>query len=78
MRNAEAQLTLAVVAARSGDVETALRYGREALGIDRRSRPSLLMVGSELDEILRERYSTEPEVRQFHQDLIATTTKGVA
>lgn len=48
MRNAEARLTIGVAAARSGDVETASRLGIEALAGQRRSLPSLLMVGSEL------------------------------
>lgn len=53
MRNAEAQLTLGVVDAKRGDVEQALTLGRDALSIGRKSGPSLLMVGSELDEALR-------------------------
>jgi tetratricopeptide (TPR) repeat protein len=48
MRNAEAQLTLAVIAARQGDVEEAAALGTQALQNGRRSRPSLLMVASEL------------------------------
>jgi tetratricopeptide (TPR) repeat protein len=52
MRNAEAQLTLAVVAARRGDVEEATTLGAQALQHDRQSRPSLLMVAGELSEEL--------------------------
>jgi DNA-binding XRE family transcriptional regulator len=48
MRNAEAQLTLAVIAARRGDVEEATALGVQALQNGRQSRPSLLMVASEL------------------------------
>ncbi|MDQ3577178.1 MAG: XRE family transcriptional regulator, partial [Actinomycetota bacterium] len=51
MRKAEATLTLAVVAARRGDLAAAVKQGQDALAIDRRSQPSLLMVGSELDEV---------------------------
>ncbi|WP_420843928.1 hypothetical protein [Lentzea albidocapillata] len=49
MRSTEAELTLAVVAARQGDVEQAAALGIEALLHGRQSRPSLLMVASELD-----------------------------
>ncbi|MEU3643599.1 hypothetical protein AB0E59_09500 [Lentzea sp. NPDC034063] len=49
MRNAEAKLTLAVVAARSGDHEYASRLGVEAFEAGRQSRYSLLMVAAELD-----------------------------
>jgi tetratricopeptide (TPR) repeat protein/DNA-binding XRE family transcriptional regulator len=48
MRNTEAQLTLAVVAARQGDVEEATALGIQALRNGRKSRPSLLMVATEL------------------------------
>jgi transcriptional regulator with XRE-family HTH domain len=78
MRNAEARLTLGVVAARRGDLTTALQLGTDALNIDRRSQLSLLMVGRELDDILRDRHPDEPDVAQFHHDLIAATTGNVA
>ncbi len=52
MRSTEAQLTLAVVAAREGEVEEAAAMGVEALQHGRQSRPSLLMVASELDDEL--------------------------
>lgn len=52
MRSTEAQLTLAVVAAREGEVEQAAAIGIEALQYGRQSRPSLLMVASELDDEL--------------------------
>ncbi|WP_133847322.1 tetratricopeptide repeat protein [Labedaea rhizosphaerae] len=48
MRNAEAQLTLAVVAARKGAPEDATALGLEALRGDRQSRPSLLHAAREL------------------------------
>lgn len=48
MRYAEAQLTLAVIAARRGDVEEATSLGLQALQHGRKSRPSLLMVAGEL------------------------------
>lgn len=52
MRKAEAQLTLAVIAAREGDVDEANSLGMEALQDGRQSRPSLLMVASELEHEL--------------------------
>jgi transcriptional regulator with XRE-family HTH domain len=48
MRNAEAQLTLAVIAAREGDIDGAVSLGIEALRSGRQSLPSLLMVAGEL------------------------------
>ncbi|HEU0090432.1 MAG TPA: XRE family transcriptional regulator [Pseudonocardiaceae bacterium] len=74
MRRAEAEITLGVIAAHHGAVEEALRYGHEALSIGRRSRPSLLMVGSELDRALLERYPHNDEVHAFHAALTTTTT----
>lgn len=73
MRNAEARLTLGVVAARRGDLEEALSLGREAFAVDRRSQPSLLMVGGELDDVLRSRYRGERGVSQFHDELVSIT-----
>lgn len=78
MRNAEARLTLGVVAARSDELQQALRYGREALAIDRRSQPSLLMLGNELDEVLQQRYGGDPDAADFHAALISITKRDVA
>lgn len=69
IRKAEAELTLGVVAARHGTVDDALGYGHKALSIDRRSQPTLLMVGSELDRALRQRYPDNAGVQQFHRSL---------
>ncbi|MGH4026461.1 MAG: XRE family transcriptional regulator [Pseudonocardiaceae bacterium] len=69
MRRAEAEITLGVIAARRGALEEALRYGYKALDIGRRSRPSLLMVGTELDLILQKSYPSNDEVRAFHEAL---------
>lgn len=52
MRIAEAELTLAVIAARRGDVEEAAGLGLRAIQGGRQSRPSLLMVSAELDDEL--------------------------
>ncbi|GEL18612.1 hypothetical protein [Pseudonocardia asaccharolytica] len=77
MRNAEARLTLGVVAARRGDLAQAAAHGQEALAIERRSQPSLLMIGKELDEVLRQRYGAEPEAAEFH-DALVEAARGAA
>ncbi len=56
MRLAEAKLTQAVVAARSGDLESAVTLGTQALEGDRQSLPSLLTATRELVTVLQERY----------------------
>ncbi len=76
MRKAEAEITLGVVASRRGDLDLALKYGREALSIDRRSRPSLLMVGGELDRSLQVRFPRNDDAVAFHHEL-ATATQNV-
>lgn len=53
MRKAEAELTLAVIAARQGEIDEASSLGAHALQDGRQSRPSLLMVAGELDDELR-------------------------
>ena len=77
MRSAEARLTLGVVAARSGDLDQAVNHGHEALAINRRSQPSLLMIGKELDDVLKQRYASEPGVADFHDALIQAS-RGAA
>lgn len=74
MRQAEAELTLGVIAARNGAVDQALAYGSNALSIDRRSQPSLLMVGSELDQELQRRYPYNTDVQAFHNTLTVITS----
>jgi hypothetical protein len=54
-----------VVAAREGDLESALTYGERALSGDRRSLPSLLMVSRELGTIVQDRYSSDPEATEY-------------
>jgi len=73
MRITESQLTLGVVAARRGDLERAVILGHEALAIDRKSQPSLLMVGSELNTALQGKYPNEPAVIEFHNMLTSAT-----
>jgi tetratricopeptide (TPR) repeat protein len=69
MRNAEARITLGVVAARDGDLEGALTYGERALSGNRRSIPSLLMVSRELGAIVQDRFSSDPEATAYLKHL---------
>ncbi|GGT18807.1 hypothetical protein GCM10010271_22490 [Streptomyces kurssanovii] len=69
MRNAEARITLGVVAAREGDLEAALAYGDQALRGDRQSLPSLAMVASDLGAVLTQRYDSDPQAREFIQHM---------
>ncbi len=73
MRKAEAELTLAVVAARRGEATVAAEYGAKALGKARVSGPSLLMVGSELSAVLHERFPAAQETRDFDAALVDAT-----
>ncbi|MFG3043117.1 XRE family transcriptional regulator, partial [Streptomyces sp. NPDC048330] len=65
MRISEARVTLGVVAGRAGDLDTALSYGEQALGSNRRSVPSLAMVASDLGGVLHQRYGGVPEAQEF-------------
>ncbi|MGW5353394.1 XRE family transcriptional regulator [Streptomyces sp. NPDC004031] len=65
MRIAEARVTLGVVAAREGDLDTALAYGEKALSADRRSLPSLAMVAADLGHVLQARYGQVSEAIAF-------------
>ena len=59
MRLAEAHVTLGVVAARQGDVDTAVAEGERALSDPRKSLPSLLMTSRDLTRVLTELYPSE-------------------
>ncbi|MFH9426387.1 XRE family transcriptional regulator [Streptomyces sp. NPDC017529] len=74
MRNAEARVTLGTVAAREGDLGTALSYGEQALGGSRRSVPSLTMVTADLGSVLAQQYGHESEAQEFVQHLRALRT----
>jgi hypothetical protein len=70
MRKAEAELTLAVIAARQGDADEASSRGVAALQDGRQCRPTLLMVAGELDEELRTYGTTAgAEFRMLLRDL---------
>lgn len=75
MRNAEARVTLGVVAAHQGDLEAAIGQGEKALNGERKSLPSLLMCSRELGNVLRARYADEPETVEYldHLRALAST-----
>lgn len=76
MRNAEARLTLATVAAREGDLAQAVDLGEQALSGDRKSLPSLLMVTRDLQDELTTKYANEPDAAAFtcHVHELTTST----
>jgi hypothetical protein len=77
MRNAEAHVTLAVAAARSGDIDAALTHGHEALVSTRRSVPTLRMVGTEFGGTLTELLGrNDPRVRDYQADLRIASQGG--
>jgi hypothetical protein len=69
MRNAEARITLGVVAARAGDVDAGVQFGQQALTGERKSLPSLLMCSRELADILRDRYSGNAQAEAYLDQL---------
>ena len=75
MRAAEAHTTLAVAAAREGDLDAAIESGTTAVEIPRQSVPSLLMVTEDLVTELRRRYEREPGAIDYFDRLrtIAST-----
>jgi tetratricopeptide (TPR) repeat protein len=74
MRNAEARITLGVVAARQGDIAQAVAYGQAALTADRKSLPSLLMCSHELATVLQSSYSDSVEAASYLEQLRMLTT----
>lgn len=73
MRVSEALITKGVVAARAGDLDAAVGYGRQALNGDRQSIPSLVMVSRELGELLSDQYGNEQETQEYIEELRALT-----
>jgi tetratricopeptide (TPR) repeat protein len=69
MRVAEAEITLGVLAARAGEPEQAVDYGRRALVGERKSLPSLLMVSRELADILSTRFPDAPATGEYLDEL---------
>lgn len=71
MRIAEARVTLGVAAARGGDLDEALVYGRKALTGTRQSLPSLAMVARDLGQVLNLQYTDVPEAQEYLEQLRA-------
>ncbi len=71
MRVAEAHVTRGVVAARAGDRDAAIGEGRTALGLSRKSLPSLLLHSRELAATLRDRFGQDPAVDAYADELRA-------
>lgn len=65
MRVAEARTTLAVSAARNGDLERAVELGTTALDIPRQSIPSLLMVTADLTREVQQRFPSETATTDY-------------
>lgn len=65
MRAAEAEITLGIVAGRGGDVEAAVAHGEAALAGQRKSLPSLLMVSSELGNLVNIHYPKDPAGQDY-------------
>lgn len=74
MRVAEARLTLAIAAARSGALDEAVSVAGQALCGERRSLPSLLMVADELRVTLERRYPLEPLTASFVGQMMDLTS----
>jgi tetratricopeptide (TPR) repeat protein len=74
MRNAEARITLGVVAAREGDLEHAVDLGTRALGGDRKSLPSLVMVSHDLETEIRNRFPSASEANDYLDHLHSLST----
>lgn len=76
MRLAEAHVTLGVLAARQGDLELAVDEGTRALGGQRKSLPSLLMVSRDLTRALKTRYAAEPATVAYLEQLKSATRRA--
>lgn len=74
MRIAEAKVTLGVVAARSGELDTATALGTDALSGDRKSLPSLVLASRELVQVLNERYPGDSESAEYMERLRGLST----
>lgn len=69
MRLAEAELTEATVYARAGELDQALTKANSALGLGRRSLPSLLLVGREVADELTHLHPGSGQANEFARHL---------
>ncbi|MFI0454009.1 hypothetical protein [Actinomadura sp. 6N118] len=70
MRSGDARVNLAIVHARRGDLDEAVRQGLAAFEYNRQNY-DLAMRGQDLAEVLDERYPAEPLAGQFYERLLA-------
>ena len=79
MRNAEARLTLGVIAARAGDVDEAVSQGIRALAGGRQSIPSLAMVAQELiHELQAPQYVGNARASEFREEVARSEMSATA
>lgn len=70
MRVADVCMDLAIVHTRRGDLDAAVDHGLAALSFERKTLPSILARGTELERILQNRYHGERLTAQFHERLM--------
>jgi tetratricopeptide (TPR) repeat protein len=70
MRTAGAQIDLAIVNARRGDLDEAVGLGLSAFDFERRSLGDLISRGEDLDRVLRTKYRREKLAHEFHEQLM--------
>lgn len=70
MRVADARMDLGIVHARRGDLDAAVNQGLAALSFERKTLPSLLSRGDDLQRILQRRYRNERLANEFHDRLM--------
>lgn len=78
MRIAEAQLTLAVIAAQAGDLDGALALAHEAISGERKSLPSLMLATRDLRQILTTNYAADAQADEFLDQLQSLSTAAAA
>ena len=79
MRNAEARLTLGVIAARAGDVDEAVSQGIRALAGGRQSIPSLAMVAQQLiHELQAPQYVGNARASEFREEVARSEMSATA
>lgn len=67
MRTAQARIDLGIVAARRGELDQAVAYGKSAFEFERKSMSDLVSRSADLDRLLQERYRGERLAQDFHE-----------
>jgi tetratricopeptide (TPR) repeat protein len=70
MRVADVRIDLAIVHARRGDLDAAVDQGLAALSFERKTLPSIVARGTELERIFQDRYRNERLTADFHERLM--------